>query len=345
MLRTAHVLSLSLLAAPFASAQEAPPGPAPELQKLAPLVGHWSGSGSVQMGPQASKWTAQSTYAWVLDGHFLQEDTRVVFDDMAAPMTFRAYHGWDRENGRYVTAAIDNGGEARLEPLHLLPDGTMVQLQRRYEQGLPYAERARWRVDGDAMELRIVLLTTEGPSATAVEGTLARGEEAFAIDWDSAAWNDAKPAPELQRLARSAGTYTFSGAMVMQPGAPATEITGTDTFAPVFGGTIFRGESVGEAEGMPGQWRGEVFWSFDAHRKCLAGVYVGNMGEVMTMQAWWAGPAELVSTFAGTRQGTPVAERMVLTFDDEGRAAEAVADTLVGTAAPYRSFWGSYGAK
>lgn len=345
MLRTAHVLFLSLLATPFATAQEAPPGPAPELQKLAPLVGDWSGSGTAQAGPNTVKWTARSSCAWVLDGHFLQEDTQVVFDDMATPMTFRTYHGWDRENGRYVTAAIDNSGGARLEPLHFLPDGTIVQLQRRYQAGQPYAERSRRRIDGDSMALRIDVWTAEGASRTAVEGTLTRGEEAFAIDWDSAAWNDAKPAPELQRLARSAGTYTFSGAMVMQPGAPAVKITGTDTFAPVFGGTIFRGESVGEAEGMPGQWRGEVFWSFDPHRKCLAGVYVGNMGEVMTMQAWWAGAGELVSTFAGTRQGTPVAERMVLTFDDEGRAAEAVADTLVGTAAPYRSFWGSYGAK
>jgi hypothetical protein len=195
------------------------------------------------------------------------------------------------------------------------------------------------------MTMTIDMLMPEGPSTQILDGTLTRSDTAFEVDWNAKSWQGAMPAPELQLLARSAGAYDVRGAMVGAPGQPEVAITGTDTFRRVFGDTIFHGHTVGAAEGIPGEYRGEVFWSFDTDRKCLVGVYVSNFGEVMSMDAWWSGDDQLVSTFAGVMRGQPLAQRMLLSFDDKGRAQHAVAHALMGTTAPFESFRATYTAK
>jgi hypothetical protein len=343
ILRTSLLLTVVLL--PFASAQEAPPGPAPELKRLEPMLGNWAGSGTARMGPEPTKWTARGSYRWCLDGHFLQEDFEIVFAGRPAPMVFRAYLGGDRQHGRYVNASINNAGAARLHEIHLLDDGTLLQVMQQHQNGLPYAERARSRVVGEAMTLTIDLLMGDGPSIQVIDGTLARTADVFTLDWKCKAFEGAMPAPELQMLQRSAGDYDVEGAMVMAPGQPEIVITGTDSFRGVFGDTIFRGVTKGAAEGMPGEYQGEVFWCFDAVRKCLTGVYVSNMGEVMTMDAWWAGDGRLVSTFAGTMGGQPMVQRMLMSFDDKGKAVDAASQTIIGTGEPFASFRATYTAK
>ncbi|MBL8730630.1 MAG: DUF1579 family protein [Planctomycetes bacterium] len=337
---------LAVVLSPCLAAQAGPPGPAPELKRLEPLLGSWAGSGTAKLGPgEPSKWTARGSYRWCLDGQFLQEDFEIVFEGRPAPMVFRAYLGWDREHARYVNVSVNNGGAAQLHEFHWLDDGTMLQVMHQHQDGLPYAERTRSRIVGEAMTLSIDLLMPEGSSQQILDGTLTRTASVFEIDWDAKAWAGAIPATELQLLARSAGTYDVKGAMVMMPGAPEVAITGTDTFRSVFGDTIFHGHTRGAAEGVPGEYVGEVFWSFDAVRKCLVGVYVSNFGEVMSMDAWWADDGQLVSTFAGTMRGQPLAQRMRMSFDDKGRAKDAVSHTLMGTMAPFESFRATYTAK
>ncbi len=339
------LLLLTLVVSPFAVAQEGPPGPAPELQRLAPALGNWAGSGTAHMGPSPTKWRARGSYRWCLDGHFLQEDFEIVFEGRPVPMVFRAYFGWDREHGRYVNASVNNGGAAQLHEVQLLADGTLLQVRAPHPTGPPTAERVRTRVAGESMTMAIDLLMAEGASMQVLDGTLARTDEVFELDWDSKGLQGAVPAPELQLLARSAGTYDVKGSMVMVPGQPAIAITGTDSFRGVFGDTIFHGHTVGAAEGVPGEYRGEVFWSFDAVRKCLAGIYVSNAGEVMPMDAWWAADGQLVSTFAGTMGGQPMVQRMLLSFDEKGRAKSAVAHSMLGIGAPFESFRATYTAK
>ncbi|MBX3464036.1 MAG: DUF1579 family protein [Planctomycetes bacterium] len=344
-LACSSALSTFVLAA--LPAQEGPPGPAAELAKFQSLVGHWAGGGTAQFGPGAPpvKWTARGSYQWVMDGHFVQEDFEVAFDGQPVPMVFRAYLGWDRENGRYVSATIGNGGSVRLHEAHWLEDGTLLQLMHQRQAGLPYAERTRTRVEGGTMSLAIDLLMVDGPLLQTVAGKLGRAEKGYTADWTTAAFQGAEPAPDLTRLVRSAGDYEVEGAMVMAPGGPEIVIRGTDSFRPVFGGTVFFGATVGTAEGLPGEYRGDVFWGYDADRRCLHGVYVSNFGEVMAMDGWWAADGQLVSTFAGMLQGQPMAQRMLLSFDDKGHAKAAVADTMHGTGAPFRSFRAAYRRK
>jgi hypothetical protein len=276
-------LLATLLLLPVVIAQGGPPDPAPQLQKLEPMIGNWSGRGTAQMGPGApTPWTARGSYRRVLGGHFVREDFEIVFEGRPVPMVFRTYLGWDHERGRYVNATVTNAGAARLHGVDLLENGTLLQLMRQEQQGLPYAERARSRVSGDTMQLTIDLLMPDGPSATIVDGTLQRGGPAFEVDWNCKGFAGASPAAPLQRLLRSAGDYDVEGAMVHEPGAAAVAIHGTDSFRGVFGGTIFHGETKGAAAGMPGEYVGDVFWCFDAERDCLHGIYVSNFGGVRT---------------------------------------------------------------
>lgn len=343
MPRIRHALLLfTVVLLPSATAQEGPPDPAPELQKLAPFLGNWAGSGTAHMGPAPTKWRARGSYRWCLDGQFLQEDFEVTFEGRPVPMVFRAYLGWDREHRRYVNASLNNGGAAQLNEFHLLDDGTMLQVMHQHHNGLPGAERSRARVAGEAMWLEIDLLAAQGPAVQVIEGTLTRQGEMYEVDWDSKGFEGAVPAAALQQLNRSAGTYAVTGAMVMAPGQPEGAITGTDAFRPVFGGTIFHGHTTGSFAGIPGEYRGDVFWSYDALRRCLTGVYVSNFGEAMAMDAWWAADGQLVSVFAGTMGGQPMVQRMLLSFDDQGHAKGAVAHTISGTGEPFQSFRATY---
>ncbi|MBL9076715.1 MAG: DUF1579 family protein [Planctomycetes bacterium] len=319
------------------------PEPAPELKRLEPLLGNWAGSGGADFG-EALQWKARSSYRWVHDGHFLQEDTEIVFDGGMAPMVFRSYLGWDRDLGRYVNVVVHNGGLAKVHEFQLLADGTMLQTMLQSQQGQPYAERVRTTVRGESMALTIDLLLAEGASRTALEGTLTRSDQEYEVDWQCKAFDGAMPAPELQQLQRSAGVYEVRGAMVMAPGMPEVAITGTDTFQRVFGDTILHGVTVGTAEGMPGEYRGDVFWSFDAARKCLHGVYVSNFGEMMAMDAHWVAD-QLVSVSAGKVQGQVLAQRMVLSFGPDGKATAAENHTLAATGDAFRSFHATYKAK
>lgn len=345
MFRPLFAFVLSVLSS-VATTQTAPPEPAQELKRLEPLLGNWAGSGTARMGPgEPTKWTARTTSRWVLDGHFLQQDTELAFEGRRAPMVVRSFLGWDRGRGRYVAATTDNAGAVGLHEFDVLADGTVVQFRRQHQAGLPYLQRMRSRVLGEAMTTSVELLTVDGPGATIVEGTLRRSDQPFAVDWSRDSWEGAIPAPELQMLARSAGEYAVEGTLVPAPGAPEIAITGTDTFRSVFGDTILRGETRDTAEGMPGEYRGEVTWAFDAHRRCLTAVYVSNFGEVQSMDARWTGDGELVATVDGLWAGQPMVQRMVLKFGDDGSALASTSHTILGAADPFVSFRSTYEKK
>ncbi len=341
--RSFLVPTLALL--PLATAQEAPPPPAPELKKLEPMIGNWTGSGTMTMpGGQPTKWNARGTLRWALDGHFMQWDFISAFDGVPVPVVFRAYVGWDRENKRYVDAMSNNAGEAMLHEVSLLPDGTMLHLMPRNQGGQQYAERWRLKVNGDTMTYAIDVLMSQGTSQTFVDGTFKRGGEAFDGRFDVPPWLGAKPHDAIAKLCRSAGAYDVKGEMLMAADQPAVKITGTDTFRAVFGGTVLHGHTDGAAEGMPGKYVGEVFWGHDAVKNRVTGIYVSNFGEVMQLDAWWAGD-KLISVSAGPWMGQPTAQRMVMEFDAAGAATRATNHSIVGGGPPFESFRGTYAKK
>ncbi len=334
--------AIPFVLATLAVAQGGPPGPAAELQKLAPLVGNWGGTGTATFGPGAppTKWEARGTYRWCLDGNFLQEDFEIVFAGQSAPMLFRTYLGWDRENQRYVAATANNSGDVRLHEVTVLPDGTLMQLMMQSEHGQPNAERSLLKVVGDTMTHSIDLLLMSGPSLSVVDGTFHRGGKGFDGAMEGAAFAGAAADPAIARLGRSAGIYQVHGEMIM-PGMPAMTIQGTDTARACWGGTVVHVHTDGSAEGMPGDYHGDVLWGHDAARHCLVGVFVSNMGEVSAMDGYWRG-SHLVCTSSGLMMGEPTVQRMVMDFDDQGATTKAVAHSIAGTAAPLQAFQATY---
>jgi hypothetical protein len=342
----------STLAAPFLllvailPAQDAPPGPAPELQKLTPMLGNWTGGGVMnEPGGPSTKWTCTGTYAWCLDGHFVQGDFAVRFDGIDGTFVHRTYLGWDRENKRYVAASVNSGGQAYVNELQLLPDGTQVQVSLTKQNGSTYAQRSIVKFAGDVMSHTMHLLLAEGEPLRMIDGKLTRGGDGFTATLDAAAWMGAQAHEQIARLGKSAGVYEVAGEMVMMPGAPPIKIRGTDTFVVRFGGTVLHGKTEGEAEGMPGKYLGDVFWAHDAGRDCISGLYVSNMGEVMQLEARWTPDGKFVATSNALYMGQPTAQRMMMEFAADGAAKSAVNHSIIGTAPPLESFRATYTKK
>lgn len=337
---------LALVLVVSTRAQDAMPGPAPELKQLEPLIGNWSGSGRMSEPSGAvTPWQANGSYRWCLDGHFVQEDFAISFEGMAAPFVFRAYLGWDAENKRYVNAMVNNSGKAELHEVALLPDGTILQLMQQHQLGMPYAQRSLFKVSGDTMTHTIDVLMANGPSMTIVDGTFRRGGTGFAGAFAGPTWMEAKPHAAIARLSRCAGVFEVEGEMVMAPGQSAIKITGRDTFTPVFGGTVVHGHTEGVAEGIPGKYVGEVLWAHDEARDCLTSIYVSNFGEVMLMEARWAKDGRLVATSHGLMRGEISLQRTLLAFDATGAVTAATSHSIAGTEAPLESFRATYTKK
>ena len=327
-------------------AQDGTPVPAPELKKLEPLVGNWSGSGKMtEPGNVTSEWTARGSYRWCMDGHFLREDFTIEFKGVEGAFTFIGYLGWDRENKRYVNLNANNGGQVQMHEMKLLPDGSVLQLMLQNQQGMPYAERSLFKVTGDTMTHTIDMLMPEGPSLTLIDGRFTRGGDPVVVDGSGPPWMAAKQHESMAKLCRSAGVYEVKGEMVMAPGAPTMKIGGTDTFRSVFGGTVFVGTTDGAAEGMPGKYVGEILYGHDPVRNCIVGVYADNFGQLMTMESRWSDDGRLVGISSGLFQGQPMVQRSVIAFDTAGATTSASSHTITGTAAPLESFRATYTKK
>lgn len=339
------VLPLLLAVTGIAAAQEMPK-PAPELQKLAPLIGSWRGTGTAEMGPgEPSKWESQSTYAWALGNFYVQEDTVVRFEGMPRPLVMRSYLGWDAERRRYVAAGADNDGTVAVRAIEFAADGTMVHFVDAAHEGQRHLERYTRRIDGDVMTFAIDVLGTTGPSAQPVQGTMKRAGQGTALALDASAFT-ASPAPAMLQLGRTAGTYSVKATMVMSPGMPAMDITGQDEVQRLFDGTIVHVHTTGTAEGSPEQYVGELFYGFDPRDNCIRAVYVSNMGEVGEMSGCFtADGSSFVLTGAPRHQGQLCVQRMTMELGPDGAMTKAVGHTLIGTAPPYESWNATYTRK
>jgi hypothetical protein len=349
LLSSAALLAVAF-AAPTANAQEemAAPRPAAELEKLAPFVGNWEGSGEATFGPgqPPTKWKGHGTHRWSHDGHFLQEDFVLHFDGLPMPMVMRSYLGWDRERGRYAMIKVLNNGKLALHDLVILPDGGLYEMLIQHQGGVPYAERSVMRVDGGKLVHSIDLFLAEGGSTKVVDAVFARSEKPCVAPLDTPAFFGASVHDAMKKLARLNGTYVVQGTMTMAPGMPPMKIGGTDSFQTIFGGVAMIAHTDGEAEGMPGQYVSDGFFGYDDVRGCLVMGAVSNMGEIMLLEYRFAeGDRALIGTMAGSYMGAPTAMRYVMQLDEKGALQRGSGHTLSGTAAPFESFAATYAKK
>ncbi len=251
-------IPLLVLLAPALAAQEAVPKPSPELQKFAPQIGTWEGSGTVKHGadgPEA-KWTATTSARWVLGGFAVREDTRVDFDGMEQPLVMVTLFGWDGENKRPVALTASNLGAVGMTEVHWGASGERITADVQQMAGKLVVARWVHRIDGDTCHLSCQEAADDGAFYTHVDGTMTRKSEKPS----DVTLVDAAFMPEyaqssvshFERLKPAAGTYEMKGWFKMGPGAPKTDFSGTDEYRMVFGGSVFEVTS----KGQPGKLRG-----------------------------------------------------------------------------------------
>lgn len=345
--RLLSIVLVTCLGAP-ASAQDPAdfqPKPAAELQKLAPMVGTWEGSGSVWMAPgaDAMPWTSKSSFEWVLAGHWLREDINIQLGDMPTPLSMTTFYGWDAENQRYVSIGISNTGDAELNEVHMV-DGSMVTMSAGLDMGSPSLER--W-------------VTTCKDGVSTIEGHAASGTgEMFTHVSGSSKRTSEKPSkvtradaplmPEFAemkaahhaKLASAAGDYSFTGWMVM-PGAGKMDIMGNESFRPILGGMVLEFHSESEPVGM---YEGYSWMSWNEHDQCFDFVMVDSMGQSGRQQCRLMGDT-WVFTGTGNYGGEPTVFRAALKLNDDGSFGSFDSHSIAGVTEPVHSFHAKYTRK
>ena len=107
------IAGCALLTAASLHAQ-APPPPAPELQKLAFMAGHWSAEGTATMGPPgtpSTKWSESSDAEWMDGKYFLVENSSMDMASMGKGHEMSVM-GYDSDNKVYTYTAFNSWGEA-----------------------------------------------------------------------------------------------------------------------------------------------------------------------------------------------------------------------------------------
>jgi hypothetical protein len=314
---------------------QGPPQPAPQLGKLKVLEGSWQGSGTAKMQPgaPATKWKANSQYQWVLGNFWLQCDTAVDFEGQVS-MRFRDYMGWDGENQRYVSLAINSMGEVVLSPVHL-GESEMVVFVHWMREGKPQVERARTKFTADKMDLSICYLNADGPSEEVVTGSLSKVAKVDVPALSKAA-GMSPPAPEMARINKIVGVYDGAGEMIMMPGTPAMKISGRDTYTALFDGHVVMNETKGVSEGGPA-YEAHGFMGWSAADNCYKLASIDNMGMLCVQNGRLTEDA-LICTFEGLRMGQPLAARCVVSLDKEGGPTKMVNHSCTGSAPPLQDF-------
>lgn len=332
------VLSCLLLPLP---AQEGPPSPPEQLQKLQRLVGSWRGSGTAAMQPGVTtNWTCEATYRWALGNFWLQCDTSIAFEGGETPMRFREYMGFDTEARHFVNVVVSNTGEVTLAPVAFVGDDKLVLAMARLQDGTPLAERSVTTIGKDAIDFTITFVAGDAPAVEGVQGKLQRVPQAAPTPLEKTA-AFAPMAPEMARLGRMGGDYAVQGQMVMVPGSPPVKIQGRDAARPLFGGSILQVVTKGTAEGMPGEYEATVFYGWDAAEQCYRGVMVSNMGEVGQTRARFVGDDKFVAVWAGMMMGQPTANHTLMQLQD-GRPQSLVSHCISGDGKPYECMRASY---
>ena len=326
--------------------------PAPQLDKFKVMIGNWEGTGTavVMPGAPATKWTSKSTWKWILNGYFLQEDLRVDFQEEGTPFTMvmRHFYGWDVQSQRYVAYNISNSGELNIDDqINWVNDSTLVLASAKSKNGQPLLERTVMEFGGDTCKFRMQTAPGANDLGTIVEGTLKRTDQPYAIsDAElNAAFMPTPVSPAMKKIHRISGQYTMQGEWIMMPGSPAMKISGKESIRPIFGGHMLLMHVIGDpTEGAPEAYVYEhlAFLSYNAERDCYTQVYLTNMGESSDQELRWLGDNKLVTVTSSLQYGQPVAARSLLELSETGVIQKVSMDSLTSGHKVQRAFIGNY---
>lgn len=339
-----HLLLAAFLLPALAPAQAvALPKPAPELQKFAPLLGDWQGSGTAVMAPGTPPvpWTSRARYAEAFGRHAVVGDTLVDFGAAMPPIAVREVLAHDREHGRLVAITVDNGGNGSLAEVEFRGADTMVQMFTRKAQGQVVTERHTTVFGKDGFTYCIAMATAQGPLADCVQGNFTR-----VVGGGPVAAADAKamaPIPAMTaRMNRVAGSYEIAGEMTMLPGQPARKVSGRTVCTPIFGGAVLQVQTTGTAAGAPGDYESCNYTVWNEAGRCFDSYGIDNMGWLGHMEQRFVGDDQIAMTTAAPFHGQPMLLRTLLDLDAAGKMAKATSWSMAGTQPPYASFTASY---
>lgn len=350
------VLGSLALSAPLAAQEGAAKPAAPAstalaepLAKFAPMLGHWTGKGSVRMNPSAPamEWTSRSTTKAVLGDRFIQTDMRIDFGEAMPPMIHRTYYGYDASRGELVHYALGNTGELEVSgQVTWTGDSTLVILSISEDQGNPVIHRSVITLADGAHDYLWEAAVGAHPFATMVEGKLVRSDtpyEISAAEWEAPFIPGATPAA-MQRIGRMAGDYTMTGEFSMTPGAPPFPISGKEKIRGIFGGAALHMHVIGDP--VPGGpefvYEGHAFIAWDAARECYREFYLNNMGETGVQELRFVDDTRLVTALARLQGGTPEATRGTVQLDEAGAIIKVSMDRMSAGHEPERMFLGNY---
>ena len=352
--RAALSAALVLVSTSVAAAQDPMMGkPAPELKKLEPLLGHWTGKGKVRMGAgqPPMDWTSKSHARFVLDGHFVQEDVEIQLAMMPAPLKMRSYYGWDRENQRFMAIGLGTPGTIDIAQMHWTGPKTMVQISKKMEDGVPTLDRWVSEIGEDTVSFQGMRMAGSAEPFVHVEGVNTRskeptGIEAKAIEASTGGMNAfAHPqvAAHIGKLKGMVGKYQFAGSMVMGPGMPKMKISGKENVSMGFENTTVIMHTIGDpTPEMAGHvYEAFAFIAWDETRNCYRSGSVNNLGEIHSSE-WRLREGSLLGAMNGKVMGQYSQSRMQLEFDESGALKSTKAHALTEKLDPMVVFSGTY---
>lgn len=338
---------LLLLLAPNGVTQDGPPGPAKELQALAPLVGSWQGSGTAKMAAEtdeAMAWTATIDAEWIVDGHALREVTHVNLGEGVPPIAMETLYVFDAEAQRLAQYGTSTLGGLHVADLVTCPEaGTLVTVGALMVEGVATIDRSIMRFRGDSMAFLIERTQGGGPAFAHVSGTFKRAADGAKAVSASAPKADALAAP-LSALQPMLGSWDFAGSYVPAPGVPAMKIKGVDVITATLDGQALATETTGTADDDPSVYKGYSVVAWDADADCFHQAWVDNMGMGGHNLLYQVEQGVFVGVRSGHQGGTPYVDRSELRCV-AGKLASVRSDRMTGASPATTVFSGKYTPK
>ena len=155
---------------------QAPPPPAPELQKLDFLTGHWTVEGTATMGPPgtpSTKWTETRDSEWMDGKYFLIMHSDMDLGPMGKGKEMAVY-GYDSDNKVYTSTAFDSWGEA-VKSTGTVNGDTWVWTSEEHMGGMTMKGRFTLKVLSPTSFTMKFEMSQDGATwMTAVEGTATK---------------------------------------------------------------------------------------------------------------------------------------------------------------------------
>lgn len=129
----------------------------------------------------------------------------------------------------------------------------------------------------------------------------------------------AAPGENQKMLAKSAGSWTATVTMWMQPGAPPMTSTATATNEMIMGGRYLKSTNKGNMMNMP--FEGIGYTGYDNLKKQFVNSWIDNMGTgIMTMTGQWDAATKSITytgMMADPMSGKDIAIKEVWIFTDD----------------------------